>query len=493
MDNRTIERRSLWHYFGWLTLFLLLVMLVSGMLLTLYYEPSAAPAVGPDGRPLVAVIVTQDRSWNDHPYHRGDVLPLPYDPGSDSAVVPMALQGAVLTMRDSASGAAIRPSAAWTSLEQWIMREVEFGWLIRSIHSYSANLLMAALFIHMFSAMLMRAYRRPRELMWVSGSVLLLLLLGFGFTGYLLPWNRLAYAATRVGVGYPEHGIPLIGPGIAELIRAGRDVGGGTLTRMFSLHTVFLPMGALVLAGLHLWLLNRLGLSGADRRSDRGGIAVAAALGIGALALLIGYPLVAGGFDPVSPYAVLPLTVLPVAVGYLLVAMAMAGGAAGTEGTKGTRGKGAEDGDREGLAALEPKPERFGGAIYRDLLVWTLMVGIILTLAIVAPWSWSGQSGLPVDLAASVATPAGAHPEWYLLFAYQLLNSLPGSIAMLVLAGATLLWFCIPFIDQGTSGRGWLFRLLGIAMLLAFGWLTLRGYAVASGEQPAPPAATSGR
>ena len=79
------------------------------------------------------------------------------------------------------------------------MGEVQFGWLVRSIHAWSANLMIFALFVHMLSVLLLRAYRPPREITWLSGMALLGLALGLGFTGYLLPWNTLALFATKVG------------------------------------------------------------------------------------------------------------------------------------------------------------------------------------------------------------------------------------------------------------------------------------------------------
>src|SRR5215471_3311614 len=82
---------------------------------------------------------------------------------------------------------------------QFVMAKVQFGWLIRSLHSWSANLMILTLFIHMASVYLTRAYTRPREITWLSGVGLLVLVLGFGFSGYLLPWNKLAFFATQVG------------------------------------------------------------------------------------------------------------------------------------------------------------------------------------------------------------------------------------------------------------------------------------------------------
>ena len=104
-----------------------------------------------------------------------------------------------------------RPSAeeAYESV-RFLMAEVEFGWLIRSIHAWAANLMIFTLFVHLFSVWLLKAYRPPRELTWLSGVVLMVLALGFGFTGYLLPWNELAYFATKVGSEIMG-AIPLVG------------------------------------------------------------------------------------------------------------------------------------------------------------------------------------------------------------------------------------------------------------------------------------------
>ena len=86
---------------------------------------------------------------------------------------------------------------------QFIMTQVQFGWLVRSVHSWSANLLIFMAFAHLFSVLFLRSYRKPRELTWVSGVLLLFLMLGFGFSGYLLPWNTLSYFATKVGTEIP--------------------------------------------------------------------------------------------------------------------------------------------------------------------------------------------------------------------------------------------------------------------------------------------------
>jgi cytochrome b6 len=143
---------------------------------------------------------------------------------------------------------------------QFIMTRVPFGWLIRSIHSWSANLLIFVLFIHMFSVFFLRAYRRPRELTWVSGALLLFLMMGFGFSGYLLPWNTLAFFATQVGTEVAG-AVPVVGHFLLRLMRGGEQVTGGTLTRFYGIHVAILPAATTVLLGAHLLLVQRHGMS----------------------------------------------------------------------------------------------------------------------------------------------------------------------------------------------------------------------------------------
>jgi cytochrome b6 len=154
-----------------------------------------------------------------------------------------------------------RPSSgeAFESI-QFIMTEVEFGWLVRSIHSWSANLMVFAMFIHLFSALFLRAYRSPRELTWLSGGILMGLTLAFGFTGYLLPWNELAFFATRVGTEIPGV-VPVVGSFLRTLLRGGEDVTGATLTRFYGIHVAILPAIVTVILGLHLFLVQKHGMS----------------------------------------------------------------------------------------------------------------------------------------------------------------------------------------------------------------------------------------
>jgi cytochrome b6 len=153
-----------------------------------------------------------------------------------------------------------RPSSenAFESV-QFIMTEVKFGWLIRSIHSWSANLMIATLFIHMFSVFFLRAYYPPREITWLSGVLLLFIVICFGFSGYLLPWNKLAFFATKVGTEIAGV-VPIVGRPIMRFLRGGDDVTGATLTRFFGFHVAVLPATATVFIAAHVLLVQLHGM-----------------------------------------------------------------------------------------------------------------------------------------------------------------------------------------------------------------------------------------
>ena len=142
----------------------------------------------------------------------------------------------------------------------FIMSQVKFGWLIRSVHSWSANILIGAIFIHMFSTFFLKAYRPPRELTWISGFFLLLVFLAFGFSGYLLPWNKLSFFATRVGTDIVGT-LPFIGEKIKTFILGGPTVSGSTLSRFFWLHVAVLPLFSLAIIAVHVLLVQILGMS----------------------------------------------------------------------------------------------------------------------------------------------------------------------------------------------------------------------------------------
>jgi quinol-cytochrome oxidoreductase complex cytochrome b subunit len=150
---------------------------------------------------------------------------------------------------------------------RFIVTKVQFGWLIRSIHSWSANLMILSVLIHMFSVYFTKAFRVPRELTWYSGFILLALTLTFGFSGYLLPWNTLSYFATKVGteiVGV----VPGVGKPLVELLRNGSDVTTATLTRFFGLHVAVLPAIFTLVLGAHLIFIQVQGISEPESWKD---------------------------------------------------------------------------------------------------------------------------------------------------------------------------------------------------------------------------------
>ncbi len=143
---------------------------------------------------------------------------------------------------------------------RFIMAKVEFGWLIRSIHSWAANLFILAAMIHMFSVFFEKAYRKPKEMTWLTGMLMFFLALGFGFSGYLLPWNELAFFATKVGTDIAGI-VPVVGKPIMTFLRGGDEVTGATLSRFFGFHVAVLPGIFTVLLGMHMLMVQRQGMS----------------------------------------------------------------------------------------------------------------------------------------------------------------------------------------------------------------------------------------
>ena len=149
------------------------------------------------------------------------------------------------------------PEAAHQSVEM-IVTKVPFGIVIRSIHAWSSNILIAIVGLHLLSVFFMKSYRTPRAILWVTGIVLLLILLGFGFTGYLLPWDQTSYFATMIGTELPR-AIPIFGDLLVRWLRGSKEVTGATLTRMYGLHVALLPMLMLAFATTHLAISALLG------------------------------------------------------------------------------------------------------------------------------------------------------------------------------------------------------------------------------------------
>jgi quinol-cytochrome oxidoreductase complex cytochrome b subunit len=148
---------------------------------------------------------------------------------------------------------------AYESVRQ-INTHIKFGWLIRSIHAWSANLMIGSALVHMFSVFFMKAYRAPREFLWFTGLGLFGLSLVFGFSGYLLPMDVLSFFATQVGLSIPAV-IPVVGPWVADLARGGTEISSFTVSRFFALHVVVLPALFIPLLLLHLTLIQKHGIS----------------------------------------------------------------------------------------------------------------------------------------------------------------------------------------------------------------------------------------
>jgi quinol-cytochrome oxidoreductase complex cytochrome b subunit len=204
-----LHAHYIWYFLGGMILFALTVQIVTGILLIVYYEPSV----------------------------------------SDNPAVP----GAHESVRR-------------------MVESLPHGWWIRSLHHWSAHLMIATVLLHLLSVLLMKAYRRPREVIWWSGLVLFALTLTAGFTGYLLPWNSLSFAATRVGSGIAA-AAPFAGPLVRTLLLGGPDVSGVTLTRFFGLHVVVIPLLILATVGAHLVLVMYHGSSvpsAMKRQADAG-------------------------------------------------------------------------------------------------------------------------------------------------------------------------------------------------------------------------------
>jgi ubiquinol-cytochrome c reductase cytochrome b subunit len=146
---------------------------------------------------------------------------------------------------------------------EYIMREVDWGWLIRYLHSTGASAFFIVVYLHMFRALLYGSYRAPRELLWVIGMLVYLALMAEAFLGYVLPWGNMSYWAAQVIVNLFGT-IPGIGPGLVEWIRGDYGIADATLNRFFALHVVAVPLALLLLVVLHLVALRSTGSNNPD-------------------------------------------------------------------------------------------------------------------------------------------------------------------------------------------------------------------------------------
>jgi ubiquinol-cytochrome c reductase cytochrome b subunit/cytochrome b6 len=151
------------------------------------------------------------------------------------------------------------PENAYDSVA-YITDTARFGWLVRSVHRWASNLMIATLILHMMRVFFTQTFRKPRELNWMFGVVLFLLAMMFGFTGYSLVYEQMSYWAMKVGTGIAA-ATPLIGDWIADFIRGGSEIGQNTLTRFYLFHVVLLPFLMILAISLHVYLIRTLGVS----------------------------------------------------------------------------------------------------------------------------------------------------------------------------------------------------------------------------------------
>lgn len=158
------------------------------------------------------------------------------------------------------------PDQAYASV-QYITTQVPAGWLIRGLHHWGASAMVVLSVLHMLRVIFYGAYKFPREVTWFTGVGLLLVVMGFGFTGYLLPWDQKAFWATTVGTRIAEV-TPVIGDWILRVMRGGSELTAVTLARFFGVHVWFLPVALMALLGIHLYLVVRIGISSIPKREE---------------------------------------------------------------------------------------------------------------------------------------------------------------------------------------------------------------------------------
>jgi quinol-cytochrome oxidoreductase complex cytochrome b subunit len=278
-----------------------------------------------------------------------------------------------------------------------IVTKLNMGWFFRSLHHWGAQLAIAALFIHAFSTLLLKSYRKPREFLWLTGFVLLGMAIFFGLSGYLLLWDERAFAAVRVATGGAGN-LPVIGAFIKAFLRGGIDVSGDTLTRFYAFHVSVLPILTMMIIGLHVVLVQYHGMS-------------------------------------------VPLS--------------------------------------QEKKATKTTPF-FPNLLYKDLIIWLLVLGIVVTLSTLLP----PEIGKKADPLAP--PPENIKPEWYFLFLFQTLKLFPGeilglngeTIAIILISCGIFFFLLIPFFDRKSmrGERSPLFTGIGIFYTLYFVVMTVIGF-----------------
>lgn len=278
-----------------------------------------------------------------------------------------------------------------------IVTKINAGWFFRSLHHWGAQLAIAFLFIHLFGTLLFKSYRKPRELIWFSGFILLGISILFGLSGYFLLWDERAFAAVRVATGGAGN-LPLIGSFIKYFLRGGTDVTGETLTRFYAFHISVLPLITTFLVVIHILLVQYHGMS-------------------------------------------IPMSL-----------------------RNRTRGN----------------TPFFPNIFYKDLMVWLVVLGIVVTLAVLTP------PGIGIKANPLAPAPENIKPEWYFLFLFQTLKLFPGTIlgfngetiAVTTTSLAICFLFLIPFFDRKSSLQesSRFFSWIGIFFMVYFVAMTIIGF-----------------
>jgi quinol-cytochrome oxidoreductase complex cytochrome b subunit len=205
-----------------------------------------------------------DERLEMHDYIKKDILDKPIPKGLNLSYcfggitfflfVMLAVTGYFMTLYYVPS-----PEEAYDAVD-YLTFEVPMGQVIRGVHHWSANLMMVTIFLHMIRVFIYGAYKKPREINWMSGVCLFCLVMGFGFTGYLLPWDQKAYWATKVGTSVIGT-VPVVGDYAMRIMRGGSDLGALTLTRFYTLHVLFLPLGTVIFMIAHFVMIRKQGIS----------------------------------------------------------------------------------------------------------------------------------------------------------------------------------------------------------------------------------------
>jgi len=198
--------------------------------------------------------------WNEHlaEYYAPKNFNFWYFFGSLAllVLVNQILTGIWLTMHYS-------PTGAYEVVETNIMRDVDWGWLLRYMHSTGASAFFVVVYLHMFRGIIYGSFRKPRELVWIFGMIIFVLLMAEAFMGYLLPWGNMSYWGAQVIINLFS-AVPYFGADLVEWIRGDFIISGATLNRFFALHVVALPMALLLMVFLHIVALHKVGSNNPD-------------------------------------------------------------------------------------------------------------------------------------------------------------------------------------------------------------------------------------